>query len=612
MATYIPIAPQPGIVTDISANSAEGRWIDGDRVRFRDGFPETIGGWSPVTNTPFLGTCRKLWTWVTLLNQVKTAIGTNLKAYVEEGGSYLDITPIRSTTTLGSNPIATQGIGSGIVVITHNSHGAQTNDFVTISGATAVGGITTAQLNKEHQITRINANSYSINTGGSASSVTTGGGASVSASYQINTGSDVALIGTGWGAGTWGRGTWGSASTSAIVSNTIRLWSMENWGEDLLISPRDGGLYYWDSSTVNRATAVTAGDTPTKIGSFLVSPNERIVMAFACNPIGSTTQDLLLVRWSDYEDYQDWTPTSSNAAGGVRLNVGSQIICAVRAQNEILVWTDQALFAFTFVGGQDIFQVRLVDENIDIAGPNAAVAMNGAVYWVGRNNFYVYDGRVRTLPCTIKSKLRDVNFDQRYKIFGGPNSLFEEVIWFYPSASSSENNKYIMYDTDEGTWSFGNITRTAWIDSGIRNYPRAAGTDRILYFHEFGADDKTPSGTSPLNAYIESAPFELSGGEIGRGDKFYFVNEVIPDVDFRESTGSPTLTMTFKRKRYPGGSTRSSSKDVDRSVTVGEWTESVGVRLRGRSLAVRFSSNETGTMWRLGTNRISIRTDGSQ
>lgn len=612
MTTYVPFLPRPGVNTDVSPNSAEGSWVDGSRVRFRDGFPEKIGGWRPISNNQFRGTCRCLLTWTTILNQIKTAVGTHLKAYVEEGGSYLDITPIRSTSALASNPLSATS-GSPIVTVTHTSHGAVNGDFVTYSGATTFAGIAATELNKEHQISVIDGNSYTITLAVNAGSTASGGGASISAAYQLNVGGDVAFTGTGWGAGSWGRGTWGSASTVPSTTNTIRIWSMENWGEDLLISPRNGGIYYWDSSTPNRAVAVTAGDAPTKAVKVLVSPTQRIAMAFGCTPIGSTDQDLLFIRWSDYEDYEDWTPTSTNAAGGVRLNSGSQIITAIKTQNEILVWTDQALFAMVFVGGQDIFQVRLVEENVDIAGPNSVTTMNGVTYWMGRNNFYIYDGRVKVLPCTVKSKLRDVNYDQKYKVYCGANSIFEEVWWFYPSRNSSENDRYISFNVDQGTWSIGPLNRTAWVDVGIRDYPRAASPDGYLYFHELGHDDVTPAGTAPLNEYVESAPLELSGGDLGRGDRFYFVDEMIPDVDFRDSTStSPTLKVTYRRKRYPGGPSFTSDKSVDRSSTITQWTERIGLRLRGRSIALRFSSDETGTDWRLGTNRIGIRTDGSQ
>lgn len=612
MSSFIPLAPRPGLVSDVTPNSAEGSWVDGNNVRFRDGFPEKIGGWVKLSSATFLGTCRSLWTWITLTGKILTGVGTHLKFYVEDGGGYVDVTPIRSTVTLGANPLTTSN-GTGLVTVAHNAHGAVQFDFITISGATAVGGLTTGNLNKEHQIiTVIDGNSYQIDTGGTASSTATGGGAAVQVAYQVNTGIDAVVLGTGWGAGTWGRGTWGSASSTGVFAGQIRIWSQENWGEDLLISPRGGSLYYWDSSAGGRAALVTGSDVPAQLTKFLISPNERICFAMGCSPVGATPLDPLLVRWSDYEDYTDWTPTSTNAAGGVRLNVGSEIITGLRAQQEILVWTDQALFAFLFVGGSDIFQVRLIDQAIDIAGPNAMQVYSSVTYWIGRNNFYYYDGRVNVLPCTVKQHvLRDLNYDQRDKIFCGVNSLFNEIWWFYPSANSSENDRYVVFNTVEKVWFYGEFGRTAWIDRTFINYPRAAASGYLQY-HEFGSDIDVTGSPQPLSAFVESAPFELSGDGMARGDRYYLIDQVIPDVDFRSSTSpSPSLNFSLKKRRFPGDAYASESTSVVQT-SVGRWTQKASVRLRSRAFAFRVESSEVGVDWRLGSNRFRIRSDGQK
>lgn len=616
MSTYLTLTPPAGIITDVTPNAATGGWVDCNHIRFRDGRPEKIGGWVRATATPFVGTCRSLWTWVTLGNEVITGVGTHKKFYLEKSGVLDDITPLRLTVTVGSDPFATTA-GSDLITVTHAAHGAFPGDYVTFSGATAFGDVTALELNQELMVVAVvDGDTYQVSVGSTHASTASGGGASVQAAYQVNTGSDSVLLGAGWGAGVWGRDEWGGPASSLAALESLRLWTQENWGEDLLLSPRGGGLYVYDvSAAPPRATAVTGSDVPDGMLSFLVSPNERIVLALGCSPIGETEIDRLLVRWCDYEDYTQWTPASTNAAGGTRLNVGSEIITGARAQQEILVWTDEALFAFSFVGVPSIFQVRLVDSSVDLLGPNAVNVYTGTTYWMGRNNFYIYDGRVRVLPCSVKNHvLRDLNYLQKDKVTCGVNAAFNEVWWFYPSAQSQECDRYVIYNTLEQAWSYGELARTAWLDAVFGSPPVAAYNGR-LYYHETGLDavDVHDAGVpEPLAAFVESAPFELEGGGLGRGDKFYFVSQLVPDVDFRGSTAAePTVTYTFRKRRYPGLAYADETTNVVQT-DVGRFTETRNIRLRSRALAVRVSSSGLGVEWRLGDNRLRIRTDGEK
>lgn len=622
MGRLIEFAPAPGIVKDLTTNAATGNWVDCDKVRFRKGFPEKIGGWVRYTTEAFVGICRSLFTWVTLDHVILTAVGTHLKYYVEDNGELTDITPIRRSLTLGGNPLTTGTIGTGIVTVTDTSHGAVAGDYVTISGATTWDGITSGQINKEHTVlTIVNANSYTINTGGVATAGSTaGGGASVVAAYQLNIGAANTVFGSGWGAGAWGHtGGWGSEATVSLVTSQIRIWTQDNFGEDLLFCPRYGQIYRYDSSSGGRGALISAeggaSDVPTTVTEIMVAPNQRIVIAFGCNAIGSSNHDELLIRWTDYEDYLNWTPDTDNAAGGFRLTSGSRIVTALRGRQEILVWTDTSLFGLQFDGSQggDTFQSYLIDPNVSITGPLAKTSLGGVVYWMGDNSFYTYDGRVQTLGCPIEDYVfGDFNINNKTKVVAGTNAKFDEIWFIYPAEGSSEPDRYVVYNVGERLWYHGTLDRTFWLDRGTYDYPRAASTDGYVYTHEFGLDDGSTDPVSAISSYVESAPVEIGGGEdMGRGDRFVFVNRMIPDVTFRESTASaPTLTYTFKQRNYPGQAYSTESASIDKGATVDQYTNKKSIRLRARALALKIANDEVGADWRIGVHRFETRTDG--
>ena len=611
---------KPGINHDQTRYAADGGWFDCDKIRFRSGLPEKIGGWTAYSGLTTDGITRALFNFVALDGSNYMSIGTNLRYYIEEGGALNNITPIRRTASLGANPIATGSAGSGVVSITDTDHGAVENDFVTISGATTTDGVTAAQLNTTHQIVTISSSSvYTVDTGGSASSgSTSGGGSSVTAQYEINTGLDTVVVGTGWGAGLWGRLTWGSSAATVVTdSDSFRLWSQDSFGEDLIFNVRVGGVYYWDKSDGLSARGVAlssesgASDVPTIARQVMVSNNDRHVLAFGCNDRGATTQDKLLIRWSDQENAVDWSPTTTNTAGDIRLNNGSEIITAHETRQEILVWTDATLNSLRFVGPPFTFGQNVIDGNTSIIAPNAVASLDEATFWMGNNNFYVYSGRVDTLPCSVRRYVfNDLNVNQKGKIFAGTNKEFNEIIWFYPSSSSSEVDRYVMFNTQDKIWYYGTLARTAWIDKTVRAYPIASNpSDKKLYNHEIGQDDGTTTPVTAIDAHVESADFEL-----GEGDTFQFVSRVIPDVSFVGSEAeSPAVTMKLKPRNFPGssfGTESSSSVTATTKVDVEQFTEQAFIRLRGREMALRIESSDTGVQWKLGVPRIEVRPDG--
>jgi len=615
---------RPGVNQEITSYSNEGGWRDCDKIRFRFGYPEKIGGWEKYSSNTYQGSARALHNWIALDGSNYLGIGTHLKYYIEEGGSFADITPIRATTAAGDVTFSASN-GSTVLTVTDSSHGAVESDFVVFSGAASLGGnITATILNAEYQIVRVvNANSYEVTLSTPANSSDTGnGGSSVVGAYQINVGLDTVVGGTGWGAGTWSRGGWGSAEPNGLTTTTqIRLWSHDNFGEDLLINPRDGGLYYWDRSNTTSARAVetstisgTRTSIPTIAKQVLVSDQDRHVIAFGCDGLnasssanqGNGTQDPLLIRFSDQEDPLVWYPAATNTAGDLRLGAGSTFVQAVETKREILVWTDTALNSMRFIGPPFTFGLQQLASNITIMGPNAAVATEDVVYWMGIDNFYVYAGQTQQLPCTVKDKVfLDFNLEQSDKVVSGVNSEFSEVFWFYPSASSSDNDKYVVYNYGEKVWYFGSLSRTAWIDRGVRTYPIAASST-YLYNHEFGYDDDG----SAMDSFIESAAID-----IGDGDKFTYIRRVVPDLTFNGSTNlsSPQATFTVKSRNFPGanfGNTAAGIATRTASSPVETFTEQLHLRSRGRSFALRIESAAVGAKWKLGSPRIDIREDG--
>jgi len=685
----------------------ENGWWYSDKMRFRQGTPEKIGGWQRISASTFAGVCRSLWNWVTLNYLNLIGVGTNLKFYIESGGAYNDITPIRATSTINNNPFALTA--STTVTVTDTAHGAYTNDYVTFSGATDIGGagtnVTAAVLNKEFQVTVIDANSYtivlSVTPNATAIAASPGGGASVVAAYQIHTGPAYAVALTGWGGGTWGGGTWGVGSTSV---NSIQLWSQNNFGEDLIFGPVGGGIYYWTAqigvassaftvtiaspavltvaSSLRNGTAVmlnTTGALPTGlvagtvyyvVGSsgltcnlsatyggaaintsgtqsgtqsfsarginitqlggssdapiiqniIFVSDASRFVFAFGCNDYGSTVQDPMLVRWSDQESVIQWTPSATNQAGSIHLSHGSKIVTCVQTRQEVVVFTDSSLYSFQYQGSPTVWSSQLLGDNISIIGPNAAVIASGVVYWMGVDKFYKYDGRTQTLRCDLRQYIyQDINLSQSAQVFAGTNEGFNEVWWFYCSAGSTVIDKYVIFNhfenNGEGVWAFGTLGRTAWLDSGLRDYPLAATYSYNLVNHEYGVNDNETATTLAINAIISSSEFDIDDG-----DHIGFVWRILPDMTFRGSeTTNPQVTMTLIPMQNSGSGYNNpislggnSTATVTRTSTavIEEFTGQVYVRVRGRQMILQVESNQIGCTWQLGSPRIDIKQDG--
>jgi hypothetical protein len=618
---------RPGINRDITSFSNEGGWVDCDRVRFRLGYPEIIGGWEKYTDETYLGTARGLFNWAALDGSNLLGLGTEVKYYIEEGQQFYDVTPIRKTSTNSITFAATNG--SSTITATDSNHGAVVADFVTISGAVSLGGnVTAAVLNQEYQITSIpTANTYTFEAKDTSGATVTAnasdsgnGGSGVDGVYQINSGLANGVGGTGWGAGTWGRGTWGSAATVGVTTQ-LRLWSHDNFGENLIINPRDGAIYYWIKGDGFSTRAVEIGaigganETPIIAKQILVSDVDRHVIAFGTNPVGSSTQDPLLIRFSDQENVLDWEPTATNTAGDLRIGTGSQFVKAIETKREIVIFTNSSIHSMQFIGSPFTFGIQPLASNITIMGPNAAVAVEDAVFWMGKQNFYLYDGKTQQLPCSVTEHVFfDFDFDQFEKVYAGIISEFSEVIWFYPSNTNSlanggtgENDRYVIYNYSENIWYYGDLGRTAFIDRGIRDFPIGAA-DNYLYNHESGYTDDGAA----LVASIESSPIDM-----GEGDQFTFIRRIIPDFTFIGSTNTdPTVNVTLQSNNFPGGNyLQSEVAQVDRTATsttvpFEKFTDKADVRLRGRAFSIKVDSSSVGTRWRLGSPRVDMRQDG--
>lgn len=682
----------PGIQHDGSRYSSTGSWSDANKVRFRSGAPEKIGGWQKSVEFQFLGVCRNLLAFSDLAGSYYLGIGTHLKYYIERGGSMYDITPIRATI-VQSNPFTTTN-GSTTVLVSIPNNGATTDDFVTFSGSVPVGGL---NLNGEYRITNVLTSSNFTITAASAATSSATGGNSTTATFQINTGLDTTVYANGWGAGTWGgvipsssvsftgsisgttltvtavvsgtievgdlitgtgvsagppgslatyitalgtgtggvgtytvnisqtvssrsmssiSGTgWGSASVTTVSSTRLRLWSSDNFGQDLVINPRDSAIYYWSNAGGLGTRAVLlsslpgANSVPAVSRQILVSELDRKVIAFGCTDIVTGTQDRLLIRWSDTENPAVWNPTEINSAGGLRIPSGSEFIAATETKNEILVWSDDSVHALKYIGAPFEYSISRLAMT-SIVSPNAATSANDLVLWMGQNGFYQYDGRVFGIPCSVKDYVfNDINWNQAEKITSGSNMSFNEVWWFYPSSDSQENNRYVIYNYNEKVWSIGTIVRTAWIDRSIEDYPRAAGIDGYIYYHEIGQDDGSTNPFSPIAAYIEGAPTE-----IGEGENFGFAWRMIPDVTFRNSSApNPKVDFVLLAQDYSGSDfsqLKNNETTLSARFPVEQFTEQTYFRLRGRMLTLRLESNDIGVAWRLGIPRVDIRTDG--
>ncbi len=713
---------RPGIVQDLTSYSNEGGWRDGDKVRFRLGYPEKIGGWAKYTSSTFLGTCRALHNWIALDGSNYLGLGTNLKYYLEEGGTYNDITPIRAGSPTSAGVITFSAVTSApfssTITVTHTNHGAVSGDFVTFSSVASLGGnITDIVLNQEYSIDQVlSASSYQITakdllgaTVTSNSSDTGNGGSNTVGNYQINVGLNTTVGGTGWGAGLYGGRTsaplqttvneggtlsasdttitvtsatgivatdivmidnelilvggissndltgctrghsgttaathtdgslvilakgnadaandffgWGVAASGGLTTTTqIRLWSHDNFGEDLLTNPRDSGVFYWDKSTGTNARSVelstisgTKRSVPTICKQIMVSDRDRHVLAFGADGLGGSTdvqgngvQDPLLIRFSSQESPIDWYPTETNTAGDLRLGSGSTFVRAIETKREILIWTDTALTSMRFIGPPFTFGLQQLASNITIAGPNAAVATEDFVFWMGIDNFYVYAGQTTQLPCTVKDHVfQDIDLEQLDKVYAGVNSEYGEAMWLYPSSGATENDRYVIYNYLDKIWYYGTLARTSWLDRGTRNFPLAT-EGGYLYNHEFGHDDDG----SAMTSYIESAAMDIQDG-----DHFLYIRRIVPDLTFAGSTAlsTPQATFTIKARNFPGedfNNTGSGTATRTQVTPVEEYTNQVHARIRGRSFAFRVESTALGSKWKLGSPRVDIRPDG--
>ena len=623
---------KPGVNRENTRYTTEGGWYECDKIRFRQGNPEKIGGWTRLNPNTFLGVCRSLWNWITLGGANLVGVGTNLKFYVCQGGVYYDITPLETGAPVVLNgPFAavTTPPFSSTITVTDAAHGRITGDFVTFANVTSPGGlggnITEAVLEQEYQITVVDANTYTFTakdpTTGlpvlSNASDTGNGGATVQAYYQINVGPATQVPLVGWGAGGWGSGVWGTSASSPIP---LRIWNQYNYGEDLLYGPRGGALYYWDFSAGTNTrginiTTVGDADTPTVQNYFTVSDVSRFVIVFGTNDYGSAVLDPMLIRWSDQEDYTTWTPAATNQAGSVRLSHGSEIITAIQTRQETVVFTDSAVYSLQYLGPPIVWGVQLLGDNISIVGPNAAMVASGAIYWMGVDKFYKYDGRVQTLNCDLRRYVfNDFNPDQNLQVFAGTNEGFNEIWWFYCSANSTTVDRYVVYNYLENTWYYGTLARTAWLDSGLLDFPIAATYLNNIVQHEDGIDDNSTATPTAIESYISSSEFD-----IGDGHNFGFVWRILPDLTFSNSTVSstnqqPQVNMTLYGLYNSGsGSVDNASQAVVKGTTyviTEEFTGQIYTRVRGRQMIFKIASTQLGTTWQLGAPRIDIRQDG--
>ena len=633
---------RPGLNREGTDYANEGGWYDGDKIRFRSGFPEKIGGWSRLSNDFFLGVARSLWNWIDFDGSNYLGVGTSKKYYIEKGGEYYDVTPfIQISTTVGAaaGPF-TATTGSSVITVVDSGYTPNVGDYIVISGAVSLGGnITAAVLNQEYQeVTEVSGTTFTI----IARSPTTGlpvlasagdtghGGATVTISYEVPVGLDVFTFGTGWGAGPYSRGTWGSAFTTATggIAQQLRLWSNDNYGQDLVIAPRGGAIYYWtDAGGVGtRAVALStlsgSAYTPVATNQVITSAIQQFVIAFGANSYVSgnptTPFNPMLIRWSDQLDPLQWVPDITNQSGEFALTNGSFIMGARATRQEILVWTDSALYSMQYLGAPYVWGFNIMMDNISVMSPNSMITVNNVTYWMGTDKFYMYSGRVETLPCALRQYIYDdINLDQSFQVFAGSNEGFNEIWWFYVSSESTANtiDKYVIYNYVDRVWYYGTMARTAWLDSGIRQFPMAADYNNRILYHESSVDDNAGITSVAINAYVQSSDFDIQDGH-----NFGFVWRILPDVNFNGSTANgPTVTMTVKPRQNSGtpyGQADSPSVvSGDNFITqhtynIQEFTGQVYTRLRGRQLSFRIESTGLGVAWQLGMPRIDIRPDG--
>jgi hypothetical protein len=621
---------KPGVNRDQTNYTNEGGWNECDKIRFRSGMPEKIGGWLKATPEFMLGVCRQMFGWITSYQDNLLACGTNKKAYIEVGGYFYDITPLRATDPILASPVTNNCItttnGSPVVTITAVGSDGFPGNYVTISGATAVGGISATLLNANHEIdTVINANAFTIVVGANATSSATGGGTGINLSFEIDVGFASATLGYGWGTSTWGSVGWGLNSPDG-VNIQQQDWWFDQFDNNLVMNIRNGPIYYWERGTSTDPTVSLstrailledvsgASNVPNKAMQTLVSQNDKHLLAFGCQPYAGGVNDFdpLLIRWASQDQPEMWTPQVTNSAGFIRVSRGSQIVRAVPTKQEILVFTEATLNSLQFTGTTDVFSLQEIGDNLSIIGPRSVTIVNNMTFWMGHDKFYVYTGRVETLPCTLRNHVfNNLNFDAADQIICGTNEGWNEVWWMYPTANSNFNNAYVIYNHLERIWYYGTIERTAWIDSPLREFPQAVLADNVnelsyLYNHEDGTNDDT----LPMTAYIQSSDFDLMDGE-----QFVLTRRMIPDVNFEGSTAAnPEANFIIRPRNFPGSSFYNNASNTQRVIqtTVNQFTDQVFVRARARQIAFKIESTGLNTQWQLGSPRLDLRPDGKR
>jgi hypothetical protein len=642
---FLKLNFRPGVNRDQTSYSGEGGWYECDKIRFFSGYPQKIGGWVKATPNSFVGVCRQMWNWITSFGDNLLALGTNVKVYIEAGGTFFDITPLRTTlvSPATNNCIATT---NGLTTVAFNitNHGCETGDYVTISGVVgtgspqAIGGIPITEINAEHIVTKETANQFTITVSTAATSTTASqGGTAIVAACQISPGNASLTYGYGWGAGQWqGAGVpaneqfgWGLGANTPVLLPQ-RDWWFDNFDNDLVMNIRNGEIYYWERGSIEVATTAlsspavllssltNAASVPETAMQVLVSQNDKHLIAFGCQPYAvppvSGDFDPLLIRWANQDEPQNWAPNTTNSAGFLRVSRGSEIIRALVTRQEILVWTNSSLYSLQYLGTTEVFGIQELADNISIIGPRAVTTANNVTYWMGQDKFYVYSGQVQTLPCTLRQYVfQDINTNQTDQIVCGTNEGFTEIWWFYPSSTSNWNDRYVIFNHLENAWYYGSIVRTAWLDTALRDNPVACSTledetDGYLYAHESGVNDDDEAMVS----YIQSSDFDL-----GDGEQFMLTRRLLPDFNFNESTAaSPTVTMTMRPKRFSGSAYANTASDtqsvISSSATIDQYTEQVFIRARGRQMALKVASEDLGVQWQLGSLRLDVRPDGKR
>jgi len=641
---FIKLQFKPGVNRDQTNYSNEGGWFECDKIRFRSGYPEKLGGWQRSAPSDFVGYCRQMLNWITTYSDDMLAMGTNAKVYIEIAGNFYDITPLRDdvpvlSSTATNNCINTTNATTTITVnLGATAHGAQTGDYVVIAGVTgsgspsAIGGIPITEINGTYEVTRVDnfIFTYTVSTA-ATSTVSAAGGTAITLSFQISPGNAITVGGYGWNVGTWGRGDWGTGTITPVFLPQ-RDWWFDNFDNDLVMNIRNGEGYWWVRGTTEdpgpalSTPAIRLADyadnegydpdaVPAQIMQLLVSQQDRHLIAFGAVPFGSTSVtdfDPLLIRWADQDTPGDWTPTQTNTAGDLRVSRGSRIVRALPTRQEILVWTDTHLFTLQFLGTTDVFGLQEYADNISVMSPRAMASAANITYWMGQDKFYAYTGRVETLPCSLRNHVfNNFNINQADQVVCGTNERWNEIWWFYPTEQSDYNDAYVVYNHLERIWYYGTIDRTAWLDTALRNYPQATntpgGTDAgVLYIHEFGVNDDA----LPMDSYIQSSDFDLEDG-----DQFMLTRRILPDISFSGSVGdNPEVTLQIRPRNFPGSNFSGDAADTQRVIetSVNQYTDQIFVRARARQMALKIRSDTLGVNWQLGAPRLDARPDGKR